>query len=326
MTAERGEMAGSADGGGIPRGAAVWMISGAFCFAGMAALAHALGPRVGWLTIALARASFMFVAAVIIARMSSARLVLFTPRTLWMRSLAGSFSLVCSFYALTRLPVGEALTLANTYPLWIVGLSWLSLRQKPGWGDLARVSCAVTGVALIEQAHVSGDTWATLVALLGSVSTAVAMIGLHKLRNVDVRAVVAHFAGVATCISGVWFLATGPEGSGRLPMEGSTGAGPGVVAAMLLLGVGLTGTVGQIFLTKAYAAGAPARVAVLGLTQVVFGLGFDMALGERFPTYFSLAGTVLVLVPTGWLLAHSGLQAASGLRAETDAVNGTPSA
>ena len=40
-----------------------------------------------------------------------------------MRSLAGSFSLVCSFYALSRLPVGDVVTLTSTYPLWILVLS-----------------------------------------------------------------------------------------------------------------------------------------------------------------------------------------------------------
>jgi drug/metabolite transporter (DMT)-like permease len=75
---------------------------------------------------------------------------------------------------------------------------------------------------------------------------------------------------------------------------------------LLLLGVAVTGTVGQVFLTKAYAAGAPARVAVLSLTQVVFGLGFDAVLLGQSPPPASLAGTLLVLAPTAWLLTRAG--------------------
>ncbi len=164
---------------------AVWMIAGAFCFAMMAALAHLLGTRCGWVTIALVRAVFMLVVVATVARASGARLVVWKPRTLWMRSLAGSFSLVCSFYALTRLPIGDALTLSNTYPLWIVVLSWIGMRRRPKWGDVARVGCALTGVVLIEHPQLDVDRLATGVALMGSVSTAVAMIGLHRLREVD---------------------------------------------------------------------------------------------------------------------------------------------
>ena len=54
--------------------------------------------------------------------------------------------------------------------------------------------------------------------------------------------------------------------------------------------------------SPAYAAGAPARVAVLGLTQVVFAMGFDVVLWHRTFSAASLAGTVLVLAPTAWLV------------------------
>ena len=279
------------------------MITGAFFFSIMAALAHALGTRCGWLTIALLRAVFMFVAAVVIARASGARLAVWRPKTLWMRSLAGSFSLVCSFYALTRLPVGDALTLANTYPLWIIALSWLAARRRPSRGDAARIACAVLGVALIERPRVDAHNMATAVALLGSVSTAVAMIGLHRLRAVDPRAIVAHFAGVASLVAGAWYLVGGPGGGAGVP-AGAAGFDP--ITVLLLLGVGITGTVGQVFLTKAYAAGAPARVAVLGLTQVVFGLALDVIVWQRSLSPASLVGTVLVLAPTAWLMARSG--------------------
>jgi len=46
------------------------------------ALTHALGPRCDWLTIALVRAVFMFVASATLARAAGARLVVWRPRTL----------------------------------------------------------------------------------------------------------------------------------------------------------------------------------------------------------------------------------------------------
>jgi drug/metabolite transporter (DMT)-like permease len=243
----------------------------------------------------------MLAASITLARMAGAELVVWRPRTLWMRSLAGSFSLVCSFYALTRLPVGDVLTLTNTYPLWIVVLSWASMRKYPRAGDLLRVACGLAGVVLIEQPHLSGDNLAAAVALMSSVSTAVAMIGLHRLREVDARAVVAHFSGVASLVAGAWYVAKWPGGG--LPTS-TNGLDP--TTALMLLGVGVSGTIGQVLLTRAYAAGAPARVAVLGLTQIVFGLGLDVLLWHRTLSLPSLAGTVLVLAPTAWLLGISG--------------------
>lgn len=68
-----------------------------------------------------------------------------------------------------------------------------------------------------------------------------------------------------------------------------------------MLGVGVSGTLGQILLTKAYAVGAPAKVAVVGLTQVVFAMGFDVVLWHRPVTSSALLGFALVLAPTTWL-------------------------
>jgi drug/metabolite transporter (DMT)-like permease len=66
--------------------------------------------------------------------------------------------------------------------------------------------------------------------------------------------------------------------------------------------VGLSATVGQFFLTKAFTSGPPARVSVAGLTQVGFGMAFDALLWGKTFGLLTILGTVLVVAPTGWLL------------------------
>jgi drug/metabolite transporter (DMT)-like permease len=280
---------------------ALWMISGAFSLAIMSTLTHALATRCDWMTIAFVRVAFMFVSAVVAARVAGTLLVFSRPRTLWVRSLAGSFSLVCNFYALTRLPVGDVITLTNTYPLWIIALTWLAARRAPVAGDLLGVLVGVAGVALVGRPHLSGNHLAAAVALISSVSSAIAMIGLHKLRGIDARAVVAHFAGVACVVAGLGY-------GFRLGVSPMSPAGIDTVTVILLVGVGLTGTIGQVLLTKAYAAGAPTRISVLALTQVVFALILDVVVWNRPIPAASLLGSVLIVAPTAWILAKaSGL-------------------
>ena len=144
--------------------ASAWMLGGALSFAAMGALMHALGPRCDWLAVALVRAVVMLASAAGLARASGSRLAVWRPGTLWVRSLAGSFSLVCNFYALTRLPVADVVTLSNVYPLWIVlsGRPWL--RGRPGWATRRGVACGLAGVVLIERPHLGGDRLAAGVA------------------------------------------------------------------------------------------------------------------------------------------------------------------
>src|SRR3712207_4246764 len=108
------------------------MLAGCFSFAWMGAFAHALGSRCDWRLAALARGALVLAFAAGLARLAGARLVLPRPPVLWLRSLAGSVSLVCTFYAFTRLRTAEVLTLTNTFPIWVALLSWPLLRERPG--------------------------------------------------------------------------------------------------------------------------------------------------------------------------------------------------
>jgi drug/metabolite transporter (DMT)-like permease len=289
----------------------LWMLSGAFAFALMGTLTHALGQHVDWLVVALSRAIFMFVSTAILARAAGVRLVVFHPPTLWMRSFAGCFSLVCNFYAMTKLPVADAITLSNAHPLWIVLATAVLLRRSPETIEWLGVLSGLVGVVLIQQPHLGGDRAAAVVALLSSVSTAIAMFGLNRLRHIDARAVVCHFAGLATLIAGTWSLFRPGTFSPALF------AAPTMV---MILGVGVFGTVGQYCLTRAYAVGSPTSVAIVGLTQVGFAMGFDVAIWGRSMSPVTLAGFTLLLAPSVWL----SIRAARGVEALSQTTESRP--
>jgi drug/metabolite transporter (DMT)-like permease len=278
--------------------ASVWMIGGAFLLATMGALSHSIGQRCDWYIIALFRAFMMLVTATILVKSSGADLVFWKPRTLWVRSLAGSFSLVCNFFALTHLHVADAITLMNMQPLWIVMISALILWRRPTPTEFLGVACGLAGVFLIESPQLEGNRLAVFVALMSSASSAVAMLGLHRLRQVDPRAIVAHFAGVATLVSAVCLCFAWRSGS---PIRFEAGGS----LFGLLIAIGASGTLGQILLTKAYAVGSPTKVATVGLIQVVFGMIFEVTLWNRQLTPITLLGFVLVLAPTTWLSLRS---------------------
>ena len=278
----------------LPLRPALWMLGGAATFALMGGFTHALGPRCDWLVVALSRAIFMFVAAALLAKGAGARLPVFRPTTLWVRSLAGSVSLVCNFYAMSRLPVADALTLMSMYPLWIVAISAVLLRRTPSPGEFGGMVCGLLGVALIQRPHLGGETLAVASALAGSATTAVALMGLHRLRGVDTRAVVAHFAAVGSLVAAGWLGVR--WASGTVP---TIGLDPTTLG--MLLGVAVVGTVGQFCLTRAYALGAPTRVAVVGLSQVAFAMILDVAIWGRSMTPLTLLGFGLVLAPTAML-------------------------
>lgn len=280
----------------------LFMLSSSLAFAVMGALGHLAGERVDWRLVACARTLLAFVFSTAFALSTGVRLVLFRPAILWLRSVAGSLSLLCYFYAVTHLPVSTALTLSNTVPVWVTLLAWPFLGQRPAPADWLAVAVGVCGVALVQRPELSGgDAAATALALASAFGTAVAMLGLNQLGGVDARAVVAHYSGVSTAFALGFLLLTG----GAAARDGAEIRSPGVLA--LLVSVGVVGTLGQLAMTRAYALGSAARVSVVGLTQIVFALLFDLLWGRPLDA-LTLAGIALVVAPSAWLTLRRPLR------------------
>jgi len=273
----------------------LWMLFGAVAFTVMSTLAHHVRDRFTWQTIAIGRSIVPFLVTGLSALAMGGQLVVFGPRALWLRSLAGSTSLVCTFFALTRIPVADALTLTNLFPIWVALLSWPMLRQRPGAFTWGCVVCAVFGVMLILQPHSPEGNLATLAALIASFTSALAMIGLHRVQGVDTRAIVWHFSAISLIVAG---LAKGLL-RGDFPIQPQPLTGTSWIE---LLCVGASATIGQFCLTKAFTLGVPSRVAVVGLSQVGFALVFEVLLEDRRYDLASIVGMLLVLAPTAVLL------------------------
>ena len=129
---------------------------------------------------------------------------------------------------------------------------------------------------MIQMPHGGEDDFAILLALASAAATSVAMIGLHKLSGVNPNAVVVHFSAVATAASASAFFLFDRRPSAA-PFYRPD-------ALLLLLGVGLTASAGQMLLTRAFAHGDPSRVSVVGLSQVVFTLAIDVVVSDHHVT------------------------------------------
>ena len=268
----------------------------------MALLAESLKEQFSYPWITMVRSGVATVLAITLALAAGARLVFLKPVTLWMRSLSGWASMICGFYAITHYDVEIVLALTNMYPLWVAILSWPLLGILPSkktWIALV-ISClgmwivyASSIVAITSPSNFSTPKTAIPMAILAGMLSGVALINLHRVRHIDTRAIVAHFSGVATaCSLVVWLLV--PVSPPTRPID--------FVSVMRLIGIGLAATVGQLCLTKAFSTGSPARVSVVGLSQVVVAALAKWFMEQRIPTTGSIIGMTLVVASTIWVI------------------------
>lgn len=296
----------------------LYMLSGAFSFAVMGTLSHLAGERVSWQPLAVARTCVAFVLSLCLCLLFRVKLVVFKPALLWLRSIAGSFGILALFYALPRLPVSTVLTLSNTAPVWVTLLAWPVLKQRPTVSMWLAILLSILGVVLIQNPNASGEHLAGLLALAHAAFTAVAMIGLNKLGGVDSRAVVTHFSGVSSLFTLAVLLISGNTVD-YSPLQGGS-------TILMLAGVGVTGMLAQLAVTRAYALGNPPRISVIGLMQVVFALPFDIFLWHRTLGVATLIGIVLVVAPSGWLILQNPLKRTEHDARPNELTSSTPSA
>lgn len=270
------------------------MLWASLAFAVMASFSHLAGEHSDWQLVVVARATVAFFFAFILAKVAGVKLILFSSRTLWVRSLAGSTGMICNFYALAHLPVSDTLTLMNTSPIWVTLILWLVFKQKPTAGIGVAVLVSVVGIALIQQPHFQSGKFAVLMALCGAFCTSIAMLGLNRLQHIDPRAIVVHFSGVASLATTGFLLVTNRKDYSAQLTDKYT-------LALLVL-VGLGGVAGQIGMTMAFAKGQATQISVVALSQILFGLVFDVLFWNHAVNVLSLLGMGMVIVPTAWLI------------------------
>ncbi len=274
-----------------------WMLFSAFCFALMGAFTHSLKETFDWRITGFARAFINFVIVFALAYATRKPLVfLKVPSSLWWRSIVGSLSILCTFYIFANLPLAEATSLVNLMPIWMALIIAFVANQAVPRSVLFSILCGILGVYFIQQPHFDQGNFAIVVGIVQALFAAIAVYNLHRTKDLHPTTVVAHFTGVASIIT---FIVMIPS-LGEL-VNGSNYTYPVILS---LLGVGFTGSAAQLAMTRAYMLGNPAQNSTVGLAQVAFATVFDIVVWDRSFSAETVAGILLITVPTTFFVAR----------------------
>lgn len=263
-----------------------WMLVAAALFALMGVLVKHLSVSFSSAELVFYRSIFGLVAiwAVIAVSRRQVLAPLATPhaRAHFWRGLSGFTALVLFFYAIARLPLATAVTLNYTAPLFLAGLSAWWLKEKHGRGLLAAVGLGFAGIVLLLQPQVDGRAWLPALAGLASgLLAAVAYVHVKQLGRLGEPEwrVVFYFTLLATLGGGAWMVVAGYHrpAAGDWPW---------------LVGIGVTASLAQLALTRAYHRGRTLTVGALAYSTVGFSAFYGVVLfGERLPplAWFGMA-------------------------------------
>lgn len=234
--------------------------------------------------VVLSRGVFLSVVFVALARWKRAPLTGQRPGLLVGRGLLSYAALSCYFYSVQHLPLGDAVLLQYSHPMYVAAIAPVWLGERTSRSHWILIVLALIGVAFIVRP--AGEVRAAaLVGVLGSLLSALAYIAVRGLSRTEHPMTILAWFPLATIPPAL--VAVLLTGRAALPHDGRQVMGHLLVA--------LVAIVGQLTLTYGLTRAGAARATAITLTGPVFGLVFGYLFFAALPTAASLAGTAVVL-------------------------------
>ena len=199
-----------------------------------------------------------------------------------LRGIVGMGAMYSFFYSLGHIPLGDSMLIKSTIPLIIPFMSAIWLQEKITPRIILAGALGFSGVFLILEP--TGDTnWASLIALASSFLAAMAFVTVRKLSATEpTLRIVTYFAIAGVAISSIpmlWHWRT-----------------PTIIQYLMLIGIGLTTTIGQLLLTRGYQNAPASSVGIFTYTSVPFGSFLGWLIWNELLDLNSLFGAVLIVL------------------------------
>lgn len=263
----------------------IMIIISAFCFALMNMFVRLSGdlptPEKGFFRNLIA---FVFALIIMIKDRESFH---FQKRNLPLligRSLAGTVGVLCNFYAVDHLALGDASMLNKMSPFFAVLFSLIFLKEKLKLYQVLILTGAFIGAMfVVKPTFQNAELIPSLCGLLGGIGAGAAYSMVRALgkRGEKGSLIVLFFSGFS-CVSMIPFMI--------FNFKMFT---PVQLAFLLLAGLSAAG--GQFSITAAYSYAPPREISIYDYTHIIFASALGFFVFADIPDMFSIIGYVIIV-------------------------------
>lgn len=267
-----------------------YMILSALFFSMMSTLVKLGGQTMHSMQLVLARCLVAFVMSYIaIRRLGINPFGQAHRKLLILRGVLGFTGLCCFYYALTKLPLGEVTVIQYTNPMLTAFVASLWLKERLGKAEFLGVLGSLIGVVLIARPTFifggAASDFAPLALAAACTGAVVSSFAYTTVRALSGKAhamvVVFYFPLIATPIA--------------LPASLPYLKVPTWQEWLILLGVGLTTQIAQVYMTRGLHLEKAGRAMSVTYLQIVFAFIWGVLLFDEVPSLLSCMGALIIL-------------------------------
>ena len=207
--------------------------------------------------------------------------------------------MILFFYTITVIPLGEAITLNKTSPLFVSILAYYLLGEHLSRRTLFALLIGFVGIILITKPFDMSISYEHILGVLGGFFAAAAYTTIKKIKDIyDSRVIVLSFVGVGTLLPALLFaIAPFVDVPQKLAFLFPEFLIPSSFKLWLFIAfMAVISTLSQWLLTKAYSASNLSIVGVISYTNIPFAIGFGWMLGDTFPDSLTFSGIGLIIL------------------------------
>lgn len=212
------------------------------------------------------------------------------PKAHGVRGIYGLIGMIFNFGAVMLLPLAEATTINFSAPIWAVVLSMVLLKEKIGLWRWSAVLAGFLGILVIAQpggGHI--PLQGAMVALGGAFMIALISLQIRDLSRTEKPLVIVFWFSVISVVCAA-------------PFQPFVMQSHSAMDWLLLLGIGLSGTWGQLLVTMALRYGKVSSVIVMDYSSIVWATLLGWLLFSTLPPTTTYLGAPLIVV-SGLIIA-----------------------
>ncbi len=213
-----------------------------------------------------------------------AQLATSRPKAHGVRAIYGFVGMILNFGGVILLPLAEATTLGFTAPMFAVLLSIVLLKESVGIWRWSAVAAGFVGIVIIAQpggGHL--PLFGAAVALGGAFMIALIATQIRDLSRTEAPMVIVFWFSLASVIVSLPFMLWVHE-----PLTGHQW--------LLLLGMGVAGTWGQVLVTMALRFGKVSSVIVMDYSSIIWATLYGWLFFATLPALTTWIGAPLVVL------------------------------